>query len=65
MSAEDGENAMQDEAVDQEEELAIGVQKLKVVGLSTTFCPLCCVPARVVILRVYNYRKWAFKKGSC
>jgi hypothetical protein len=46
MSAEDGENAMQNEAVDQEEELAIGVEKLKVVSLSTTFCPFVWRPCQ-------------------
>jgi hypothetical protein len=44
MSAQDGDTVMQEDALDQEEELALGEEKLKVVGLFTASTHLCCVP---------------------
>ena len=48
MSAQNGNTVMQEDALDEEEELAFGEKKLKIVSISHRFLTsLCCVACSI------------------
>jgi hypothetical protein len=60
MSAQNGDTVVQEEALDDEEELALGVGKLKVVRLLTDF--IHTYGAVAASLHYYHFhRYWTFK----
>ena len=61
MSVQNGDAVMQEEALDQEEELAFGEKKLIIVSIFRNFlASLCCVATAFVMVIT-----WAFKRFLC
>jgi hypothetical protein len=63
MSAQNGDTVMQQETLEQEEELALGEEKLKVVGLFLDFTQMCCVQASFVTF-IFTFSATKLSRGS-
>jgi hypothetical protein len=62
MSAQNGDTVMQEEALDEEEELPFGEEKLKVVSLPTDLYPCILRLCQLLCVNCHFHRYSIFKR---